>query len=477
MNTIDTDFLLKVAQTERTGKSGELFQLLDGVFERASVQVPGHPDAVVWGLGNQDPNINPVTHAITDKFSLIATLAAIKTLGVPAYGIPMMAQYRHDTSLAPLDWFGAMPGVSVKWSTAGDFMVDDGQGGTCVVSGQSGNAKLRTAAGVYCNVRTLETGYGTFVSNVRAMPMLPYSQDKGAFKVGDDGMIHTTIHTDGTRLAYACRTFLELVSKGTNSGKKWIGRAAIKPTQAMEDGVMAGILTSLLNQTSMTVRKTYAVDYAESYASEIKRIFGKLPTDFFDGLGDLVGEVYLHIADTNYGLMLEDMIRLKNVVCLSTDLDGDRLTDLMADSPSRLLELVKLTLQQSGSSLDPVELWHQMGYRATMGMDMPSVMYRKKGLPIFEMTLGTADAMLDRLLDGNEFQDASGAKKRPYYPGIHFSLTIDAIKAANPDHEDLHKHLDQQMQAFHRVYSTDREYPSFTEGMSQLAEVIQPWGA
>ena len=38
-----------------------------------------------------------------------------------------------------------------------------------------------------------------------------------------------------------------------------------------------------------------------------------------------------HISDTNYGLLVWDLIEKKECVVLATDLDGDRLTDLLAD--------------------------------------------------------------------------------------------------------------------------------------------------
>jgi cell wall-associated NlpC family hydrolase len=43
-----------------------------------------------------------------------------------------------------------------------------------------------------------------------------------------------------------------------------------------------------------------------------------------------------------------------------------------------------------------------MGFTMTNGKDMTSVMYRMEGPPIFEQTLGSADAMLLRLLAGDE---------------------------------------------------------------------------
>lgn len=39
-----------------------------------------------------------------------------------------MAQYRHDTNLAPFKWLSALDGIGIKWSTAGDTFVDDGNG-------------------------------------------------------------------------------------------------------------------------------------------------------------------------------------------------------------------------------------------------------------------------------------------------------------------------------------------------------------
>ncbi len=42
-----------------------------------------------------------------------------------------------------------------------------------------------------------------------------------------------------------------------------------------------------------------------------------------------------------------------------------------------------------------------MGYVTGNGRDMTSVMHRMDGPPIHEQTLGSADAMLLRLLDGD----------------------------------------------------------------------------
>ena len=80
-----------------------------------------------------------------------------------------------------------MPCTSIKWSTAGDAYVNDGKGDRVVVMGKSGNAPLRTQAGVYCNVRP----YGP-ITAVRCMPCLPYSQNKPKFDVDPKtGHIHS----------------------------------------------------------------------------------------------------------------------------------------------------------------------------------------------------------------------------------------------------------------------------------------------
>src|SRR5258705_3849106 len=141
--------LLKIAQEEQ---SGDLFKLLDKIYKRSKAQPRGFSDAIIWEGGNSHGNVKPVAHAFTDMFALNGTLMALDVLGLPFLGVPMMAQFRHDTKLISLEWFGKLDATALKWSTAGDFMVNEG-GKKVVVNGKSANAPLRTAAGVYCNVR------------------------------------------------------------------------------------------------------------------------------------------------------------------------------------------------------------------------------------------------------------------------------------------------------------------------------------
>ncbi len=139
--------LLKIAHTEASG--GDLFGLLSNLFVSSEVKPNGYPDAVIWQGGHHDDNVNPVAHSLTDAYALLGTIAAIDVLGLPFFAVPMWAQYRHDLKLEPLSWFGNIPGASIKWSTAGDAYVNDGAGGKVVVLGKSGNAPLRTQAGLY----------------------------------------------------------------------------------------------------------------------------------------------------------------------------------------------------------------------------------------------------------------------------------------------------------------------------------------
>src|SRR5688572_24301823 len=97
--------LLKIAQEEQ---SGDLFKYLDGIYKRSNVQPRGISDAVIWEGGNQHGGVKPVAHAFTDMFALNGTLMALDVLGLPFLGVPMMAQYRHDTKLVSLDWFGKL---------------------------------------------------------------------------------------------------------------------------------------------------------------------------------------------------------------------------------------------------------------------------------------------------------------------------------------------------------------------------------
>ena len=454
--------LMNIARTEADG--GDLLGLLSSLFDSTDTRPEGHPDAVIWQGGNHDGNIKPVAHSLTDAYALLGTIAAIDVLGLPYYAVPMWSQIRHDEKLAPLSWFGNMPCTSIKWSTAGDAYVNDGKGGKCVVMGKSGNAPLRTQAGVFCNVRP----YGR-TTVVRCMPCLPYSQDKAKFTVdAKTGIIHSEMNTPGVQMAYACRLFLKMVNE-TGS----LGRVAYKPTQAMEDGINAGLLSWMLQGTKFTVGRKWAVDGYEEHRELVDRIIALLPSDFKDGMDSWSGRVEQHISDTNYGLLLWDLIEKQDNIILATDLDGDRLTDLLADVSDPLRRFGQLVIEHVGADAKmDNKMWADMGYTTGNGRDMTSVMYRMEGPPIHEQTLGSADAMLLRLLDGDE---SMGGTKSPYDPRIHFVLIRDAYLDANPGNTELAKWLDAALATFDGIYGENR--PGFLEGYKALKDAITPWGA
>ena len=111
-----------------------------------------------------------------------------------------------------------------------------------------------------------------------------------------------------------------------------------------------------------------------------------------------------------------------------------------------------------------------MGYTTGNGRDMTSVMHRMSGPPIHEQTLGSADAMLLRLLDGDE---TMGGTKKPYDPRIHFVLIRDAYLDANPNNIELKNWLDNVLNIFDGIYGSNR--PGFIEGYKALKNTIQPW--
>ena len=452
--------LLKIAQTEADG--GDLLEVLSSLFQPSDVRPAGYPDALIWQGGLHDGKVNPVAHALTDAYAMIGTVAAIDVLGLPYYAVPMWAQYRHDNNLEPLAWFGNMPCTSIKWSTAGDAYVNDGRMGKVVVMGKSGNAPLRTQAGVYCNVRP----YGC-ITVVRCMPCLPYSQDRAVFDVdAKTGVIHSEMNTPGIQMAYANRRFLRMVHE-TGS----LGRVAMKPTQAMEDGINAGLLSWMMQGTQFKIGRNFAVDGYVEHRERVDRIVALLPDDFKVGMESWGGQIELHIADTNYGLLLWDLIENRQVIVLATDLDGDRLTDLLADVSEPLRRFGQIVIDKLGSEAHMDNLWGELGYTTGNGRDMTSIMYRMEGPPIHEQTLGSADAMLLRLLDGDE---SMGGTKEPYDPRIHFVLIRDAYIDANPGNTALHDWLDENLSTFDRVYAGNR--PGFLEGYAELKNQIKPWG-
>jgi hypothetical protein len=451
--------LLSIARTEASG--GDLFGQLSNLFEPTDVKPEGYPEAIVWKGGNHDRKINPVTHSLTDAYALIGTLAAIDILGLPFYAVPMWAQYRHDNQLASLGWFGNMQSTSIKWSTAGDAYVNDANGNKVVVLGKSGNAPLRTQAGVYCNVRP----YGP-ITVVRSMPCLPYSQDKSKFGINELGIIHSEMNTPGVQMAYANRLFLQMVHE---TGR--LGRVAMKPTQAMEDGINAGLHSWMIKGTKFEVGRQYAVDPYEEHKEIIDQITSLLPANFKDGMENWGGRIEQHIADTNYGLLIWDLIEKRDTIVLATDLDGDRLTDLLADISDPLRAFGGLLAEHIGQNIDMSDIWTKMGYVTGNGRDMTSVMHRMDGPPIHEQTLGSADAMLLRLLDGDE---SMGGTKQPYDPRIHFVLIRDAYIDANPGNKELTSWLDNCLEIFDEIYSGKR--PRFIDGYEALKSAIQPWG-
>ena len=182
------------------------------------------------------------------------------------------------------------------------------------------------------------------------------------------------------------------------------------------------------------------------------------------------GQIEQHISDTNYGLLLWDLIEKTESIVLATDLDGDRLTDLLADVSDPLREFGSKILKQINSESKIEDLWNEMGYTTGNGRDMTSIMHRMDGPPIHEQTLGSADAMLLRLLNGDE--SMSGTKK-PYDPRIHFILIRDANIDANPHNTDLQEWFNNVLQIFDNLYGNNR--PGFLDGYKILKEKIVPW--
>ena len=451
--------LMKIAVTE--AKGGDLETVLGELYQKTQARPNGYPNAIVWKGGKHDEIINQVCHSLTDAYALLGTIAAADILNLPFYAVPMWSQMRHDTKLEALSWFGNMQNTSIKWSTAGDAYVNDGSGNKVVVMGKSGNAPLRTQAGVFCNVRP----YGP-ITVVRCMPCLPYSQDKSKFSVNENtGIVHTEMNTPGIQMAYACRLFLKRIN---DTGK--LGRVAFKPTQAMEDGINAGIITWLLEGTKFKIGRKWAVNAYEEHKDSINKIINLLPKDFKSGMENWTGQIEQHISDTNYGLLVWDLIEKKECVVLATDLDGDRLTDLLADISDPLRRFGDIILNHINHDKKMNTLWNELGYTTGNGRDMTSVMHRMDGPPIHEQTLGSADAMLLRLLDGDE---SMGGTKQPYDPRIHFVLIRDAYLDANPNNQELKEWFDITLKNFDDIYSNTRA--GFIEGYKLLKENITPW--
>ena len=273
------------------------------------------------------------------------------------------------------------------------------------------------------------------------------------------------MNTPGVQMAYSNRLFLKMVHETGH-----LGRVAMKPTQAMEDGINAGLHSWMIKGTKFEVGRKYAVDPYEEHKESIDKIINLLPDNFKDGMENWGGKIDQHISDTNYGLLVWDLIEKRNTIVLTTDLDEDRLTDLLADISDPLRTYGGIIAKHLGKDVNISDLWSEMGYVTGNGRDMTSVMYRMDGPPIHEQTLGSADAMLLRLLDGDE---SMGGIKKPYDPRIHFVLIRDAYIDANPDNKDLIEWLDNCLGIFDEIYKGQR--PRFLDGYKSLKSAIKPW--
>ena len=198
------------------------------------------------------------------------------------------------------------------------------------------------------------------------------------------------------------------------------------------------------------------------------RVGGRVGSFEEDGfIFDLGFQVYNTAYQVTNSLLDIDAIGLNNFRPGAMIHDGTSF-QIISDP---LREFGGMVASHIGKKVNMREVWNEMGYTTGNGRDMTSVMYRMDGPPIHEQTLGSADAMLLRLLDGDEWV---GGTKQPYDPRIHFVLIRDAYIDANPDNTKLQAWLNDALKAFDEVYSGDR--PGFLDGYKLLKNSIKPWG-
>ena len=160
-----------------------------------------------------------------------------------------------------------------------------------------------------------------------------------------------------------------------------------------------------------------------------KYVLSDNPEIKFRSVTEIVGE-FFEPFDNN--AVAEKLVASHPKYRMMTVKDVISMWDAKRDFGTKILNYVK-------SDVDIDTVWKSMGYTTGNGRDMTSVMHRMSGPPIHEQTLGSADAMLLRLLDGDE---TMGGTKKPYDPRIHFVLIRDAYLDANPNNIELKNWLD-----------------------------------
>ena len=261
------------------------YNLLDTLFDRSILL----PDQKLYSIGSPVENLAPIGIFLTDEMGLIAGILACLIVGLEFVGIPFSGYLRHNffkQVSVLIDAVANTLGLGlVKPPTAGDTEVlDEFHQKMMIPNGKSGNAFLRTFAGVYAALRD-DAG----ILWVRAMVMMPYGRREDLFRI-TDGIMISVMESDTVRLAYATRLWLQKLAAEPQA----IGAVVYKGSQNDEDAFASALFTEVCERLGIKVTKPFASDFRKqerqtetgvtTLGTDVNELLAKLPEDFWNGI-------------------------------------------------------------------------------------------------------------------------------------------------------------------------------------------------
>jgi hypothetical protein len=310
------------------GKIG--YDLFDSLFNRSSLL----PNQSLYQIGNPVENLPPIGFFITDEMGLIAGILACLIVGLEFVGIPFSGYLRHNAFKhvsALIDTVANQLGLTlVKPPTAGETEVWSEATQTMEIpNGKSGNAFLRTYAGVYAAVRD-DAG----ILWVRAMVMMPYGRREDLFRI-TDGIMTSVMESDTVRIAYATRLWLQKLTAEPQA----IGAVVYKGSQNDEDAFASALFTEVCERLGIKVSKPFASDFRKqerqtdggktTLGADVNELLAELPEDFWAGI--VIPEttvIECHLNDMGLVKQEQWINQRKRVIALGCDHLVDYSTDM-----------------------------------------------------------------------------------------------------------------------------------------------------
>lgn len=456
-----------IIENQRQQFKGNIgFNLLNALFNRSRLL----RDQNLYSIGSPVKNLPPIGIFLTDEMGLIAGILACLIVGLEFVGIPFSGYLRHNffsivSSL--IDAVANQLGLTlVKPPTAGETEVwSEAAQKMEIPNGKSGNAFLRTFAGVFAALRD-DAG----ILWVRAMVMMPYGRREDLFRI-TDGIMTSVMESDTVRIAYATRLWLQKLTAEPQA----IGAVVYKGSQNDEDAFASALFTEVCERLGIKVSKPFASDFRKqerqtdggktTLGADVNELLAELPEDFWAGISipeATLIECYLN----DMGLVKQEqwINQRKRVIALGCDHLVDYSTDMTSFAMVNRIQFLQEAMDLSEDEAKAI--MQEKGYPMGGGVGSGgSTLNCMNGKTLEETTAGTARDKWEEYLAGND-------------PAYNLTGMVKMVVAAARNLSDaqwLQSYLDHVLEVVKQVY-TERPKARMFEAFHLIMERIQrPW--